>query len=109
MANTWKSLGQVQPAANTLTDAYTVPGATSAVVSSICCANDSDQPSRVRITHAIAGAADADAQTFVPKTKIPAREPYILTIGPTLAATDKIRVWSDTGKVAFNIWGQEIT
>ena len=110
MAAVYKNLGGGSyPSANVLTDLYTVPGATEAIVSSIVCANRGDRPAKVTVTHAIAGAADEAKQTIVPETRVPAKEPYILTIGPTLAATDVVRVKSDSGTVAFNMYGAEKT
>lgn len=109
MANTWKSLGQGSPAAGVREDTYTVPGGTSAVTSTICCANRSQTSTRVTVSHAVAGAAHEDKQVFIPSVLIPGREPYTFTVGVTLAATDKLRCMSDNGQVSFNVWGQEIT
>lgn len=58
MANTYKVLSQTNPSATTLTDSYTVPAATQAIVSSISVANRSAISTSFRISVAIAGAAD---------------------------------------------------
>ncbi len=62
---TRKNLGQSAPLATTLTTLYTVPAATSTVVSTITVANRSEAATTFRLSHAVAGAANADAQYFV--------------------------------------------
>jgi hypothetical protein len=109
MANTYKNLGQSYPSANSLTTLYTVPGATSAVVSSIVICNLSSEKTRYSISHAIAGAADASAQYLASLHELGGYETKVWLIGPTLAATDVIRVLSENGMVSFNMYGQEIT
>ena len=110
---TYKVLAQDDPSASTLTDLYTVPAATEAVVSSIVVCNTAQQGSPsdafIRISIAIAGAADADKQYIVRDIKLLKNETLPLTIGVTLAATDVIRIFSDQTKVSFQVFGTEIT
>lgn len=101
---------QAYPAGNTLTDLYTVPGATSFVGSSLCACNQSStSPARVRAAIAIAGAADTRAQYFVYDAILVPNETKVFTIGVTLATTDVVRVQSDSGMVSFNLFGAAVT
>jgi len=88
MATNYKVLGQVEPAAETLTTVYTVPAATETVVANICMANLSGAPAAIRIAIRPNGEAIADK---------------------TLDATDVISVYSSTGTVSFNVFGSEIS
>jgi len=107
MADVYKVLGQSAPAATTLTDAYTVPGATSAIGSSITVCNRSATPTSFRISVAIAGAADATKQYIAFDVPIAANESKSFTIGPTLGAADVVRVYATLATVTFQIFGVE--
>lgn len=109
MPDTYKVLGQSNPLAATLTDAYTVPAATQVVGSSIVVANRSATPTAFRISVAIGGAADDNKQYLAYDTAIAANESKSFTVGFTLAATDKIRVFATLATLAFNIFGVEKT
>ena len=108
MANTYKVLAQTKPTANTESDSYTVPASTSTVVSSIVITNVGESPAFYSIVVAPAGAATTDAMYIAKEIGIPSRDAIALTLGLTLATTDKIRVLSSTGFVNFNIFGSEI-
>lgn len=108
MADTYKTLAQANPAAATLTDAYTVPALTSAIISTITVANRSVATS-FRISVAIAGAADASQQYIAYDVAIGANETIALTFGITLAATDIVRVYATLATLSFNIFGVEKT
>jgi homoserine dehydrogenase len=109
VAETFKNLGQQGPAGNTLTDLYTVPGATSAVVSSVIVCNRSLLDTTFRLSHAIAGAADTAAQYLYYDASVQAGATFIATVGLTLATTDVIRCLSSNGLVSFNLYGVEKT
>ena len=109
MANTYKVLGQSNPVAVTLTDAYTVPGATSTVVSSVVVCNRSSVATMFRVSVAVAGAADNNKQYLAYDAEILGNEIYAFTIGITLAATDVLRVYATLATLSFNVFGQEIT
>ena len=108
MAATRKVLAQSNPVAATLTDVYTVPGATSTVVSSITVANRSATPTNYRISVAVAGAVDANQQYIAYDLPIAANRTHSLTLGLTLAATDKLRVYATLATLSFNIFGEEL-
>jgi hypothetical protein len=108
MAETRKVLGQSNPAATTLTDAYTVPGATQAVVSSIVVANRGAATS-FRVSIAIAGAADDNKQYIYYDIAIGANTTFAATLGITLGAADVVRVYATLATLSFNIFGVELT
>ena|SRR5437773_8328020 len=108
MADTLKVLGQSFPVAGILTDAYTVPAATQAVVSTIVVCNQGASVAKFRISVAVAGAADAPSQYLRYDVPVAGNDGFDITIGVTLGATDVIRVYSDTGSVSFNIVGVQV-
>lgn len=109
MPSTYKVLGQANPSATTLTDCYTVPGATSAVVSSILVANRSSTPTSFRLSVAPAGAADSDEQYIAYDADLEGNEVWCYTAGLTLTATDVVRVYAADATVSFNIFGEELS
>lgn len=109
MANTYKVLGQSNPSAATLTDAYTVPGSTQAVVSSITIANRSATATSFRISVAVAGAADNNKQYIAYDAPIAGNDSVDFTLGMTLGAADVVRVYATLATLAFNIFGEELS
>ncbi len=109
MAETRKVLGQSNPAATTLTDMYTVPGATQVVASTLMVANRSSVPTSFRVSVAVAGAADANQQYIAYDVPIAGNEAIPLTIGLTLGAADVVRVYATLATLSFNLFGVELT
>lgn len=109
MAESYKVLGQASPAAATPTALYTVPGATSAVASSVIVANQNAGAILFRISVAVAGAVSDPKQFTHFDISLAGNSTYIATLGITLAATDVVRVQSDTTLTSFNLFGTEIT
>lgn len=108
MADTYKTLAQVNPSAATLTDAYTVPAATQAVIAGVHVANRSVATS-FRVSVAVAGAADDNKQYIAYDVSIGDNETIVVGKGITLQPTDKIRVRATLATLSFNIFGDEIT
>lgn len=109
MAETIKVLGQLKPAATTLSTLYTVPAATTAVSSTITVCEQAAAATTFRISIAVAGAADDPKQYIVYGAALAANETKSFTLGITLAATDVVRVYSASGNVSFNMFGAENT
>ncbi len=109
MPETLKVLDQTAPSAATLTDGYTVPGATSAVASTITVVNRSAVATAFRISVAIAGAADTVAQYLYYDMPIDGNDSFAATIGITLAATDVVRVYATLATLSFSLFGTETT
>jgi hypothetical protein len=106
---TYKTLGQAAPAATTSTDLYTVPASTSAIVSTIVISNRSTSPATFRLSQSLAGAALANKDYLVYDSAIPASGFITLTLGITMATTDKLRVYASTADLSFNAFGTELS
>lgn len=109
MTDSAKILSQTNPSATTLTDSYTVPAATSTVVSSIIVANRSVTATTFRISIAVAGAADNSKQYIYYDVQAPGNDTFVSTIGLTLATTDVVRVYTTLATCSFTLVGIEIT
>lgn len=109
MTDTVKTLAQSNPSATTLTDAYTVPAATSTVISSFFVTNRSASATSFRISIAIAGAADDNKQYIYYDTAISGNDTMAATVGLSLATTDIIRVYATNNTLSFSFFGIEIT
>ncbi len=107
MAITKKVLGQSSPAAATATTLYTVPAATSAVVSTITVCNRSATATSHRIAIRPAGAALANQHYLAYDVPIGGNQMQALTIGIGLAATDVITVYATLATLSFNAYGLE--
>jgi len=109
MPTVYKVLGQSAPSATTNTDLYTVPAATSAVVSTIVVANRSDSTATYRIAIRPAGATLANQHYLAFDVGVGASDSTNLTLGITLAATDVVSIYASTANLSFSIFGSEIT
>ena len=109
MPTTYKVLGQSAPAATTNTNLYTVPAATSAVISTIVVANRSAAAVTYRIAIRPAGATVANEHYIAYDVPVGAADSTTLTLGITLAATDVITVYASTANSSFSVFGSEIT
>jgi hypothetical protein len=108
MATTYKVLGQSAPSATTDTDVYTVPSATTAVVSTINICNRSTA-TQFRVAVRPGGASISDEMYLAYDTAIASNDSIALTFGITLATTDVITVYSLSGNVSFVVFGSELT
>ena len=104
MADKWGALAQSAPAAVTLTLAYTVPAGKQCTVEVVIC--NRGAAATVRLSHAIAGAADAVAQYLLYDYAISGGESKV-TSRFTVNAADLLRVYASTATVTFNINGIE--
>jgi glucose-6-phosphate dehydrogenase assembly protein OpcA len=109
MADVYKVLGQSDPTAATLTTIYTVPAATSAIVSTITVCNRSATPTTFRIAIRPAGAAIANQHYIAFDVAIGANEAMSFTLGVTLATTDVVSVFATLATLSFNVYGVEKT
>ena len=109
MATTYKVLGQSAPSAATLTTLYTVPGATSAVVSTVTACNQSATATAIRIAVRPAGAGIASSHYVAYDLPIGGNETITWTLGMTLATTDVLSVYATLATVSFNLFGVELT
>jgi len=107
-SETLKVLGQSAPGATTSTDLYTVPASTQALISSIVVCNRGSTATTFRLSSAVAGAVLEDKQYFAYDVPIPGNDVYIATIGITLGAADKVRVYAGNANLSFSAFGTEI-
>jgi small-conductance mechanosensitive channel len=107
-ATVYKVLGQVAPSATTATTLYTVPSATTVVVSQITVANRAGTSGSFRIAVRPAGAALSNEHYIAYDTPVPANDTVILPGGQSLAATDVVTVYASSANFSFNIFGAEI-
>lgn len=107
MATTYKVLGQSNPSAATATTLYTVPSATSTIVSTLSICNLSTTTT-VRVAVRPAGATLANQHYILYDYSINASDSLFMTLGLTLAATDVVTVYAGTANVVFNLYGSEV-
>ena len=107
MPATYKVLGQLEPAAITASTLYTVPSAKSTIVSTINAANLGGATDFIRIAIRPAGATLEDKHYIAYNVPLPAGSFLPITIGVTLATTDVVTVYSQTGATSFNAFGSE--
>ena len=109
MAVTYKILGQSAPSATTETDLYTVPASTNTVVSTLAVANRSATDATFRVSCSVAGAATA-TKDYIAYDVTCAGNGGVnyFTLGISLNATDKVRVYASSANLSFNLFGSEI-
>ena len=105
---TYKILGQVAPAATTETDLYTVPASTETIVSSLVIANRGSTSATYRISVSNNGSATATKDYLIYDAPLSPNSVVALTLGITLDATDKIRVYGSTADLSVNAFGSEL-
>lgn len=109
MPTVYKVLGQSAPSATTATTLYTVPAATSAVVSTIVVANRDATSATFRLAIRPAGATLANQHYVAYDCSVGANDSTALTLGITLATTDVITVYASSANLTFNAYGSEIS
>ena len=109
MADAMRVLGQAAPAATTDTGLYTVPAATSAVVSTITVCNRDPAAATFRVAVRPAGAALANAHYIYYDAPLAGNSTMASTIGITLATTDVVTVRASSANLSFSLFGTEVT
>ena len=109
MPTVYKVLAQSTPSATTATTLYTVPSATSAVISTITVCNRGTSAASYRIAVRPAGATLANQHYLAYDVAIAANDTTALTLGITLATTDIVTVYASTANFSFNVFGSEIS
>lgn len=109
MAAIYKVLGQSSPSATTNTDLYTVPAATSAVISTLNVCNRSSITRSFRIAVRPAGEGIANKHYLAYDTLVGGNDSISLTLGITLANTDIVTIYASSADLSFNLFGSELT
>lgn len=107
MADSLKVLGQLNPAATTLSDLYTVPDTTQTTTSSLIVCNSHSGNAEFRISIAVAGAADNIKQYLYYDHAVNAKESHVAILGLTLNEGDVVRVYASSIYLSFNLFGVE--
>ena len=110
MATVYKILGQQCPTNTNETTLYTVPSATSAVISSLTISNITGTDANATVNIKQGGAAASDANTLMKTVEVSPNSVNSFTLGMTLAATDVISVTTGTNSaLTFQLFGSEIS
>ena len=109
MANVYKVLAQSNPSATTATTLYTVPSATSTVLSTITICNQAASAGTFRIAVRPAAATLAAQHYIAYDVAIAANDTTALTLGLTLATTDVVTIYASSATMSFNAYGSEIS
>ena len=108
MTISYKVLGQINPTANTLTTAYTVPASNSTVISTITVCNQNAAATTFRLAIQPGGAAIAAKHYLNYDTSLPGSDTITLTLGLTMAATDVLSANVASANVSIGVFGSEI-
>jgi hypothetical protein len=109
VAQTYKVLAQANPEATAATTIYAVPGATTAVISSVVIANRSASQQTFRLYIRVAGAGLDDKQYLAYDMALPANDSIFMQLGLTLAAADLLCAYVSAKQVAISVFGVENT
>ena len=109
MATVYKVLGQSNPSATTATTLYTVPSATSAILSTVTVCNQAATSGSFRIAVRPAAATLAAQHYVAYDIAIAANDTTCLTLGITLATTDVVTIYAGTATMSFAAFGSEIS
>lgn len=104
-----KVLGQAAPLAAVETALYTVPAATSAVVSTVTICNRAAGPTTFRVSIRVGGGVTANKDYIYYAQNLAGNTTFSATIGITLAAADVVRVYAGSANLSFNLFGVERT
>jgi hypothetical protein len=109
MANTYKILGQVAPAATTEVTLYEVPEFKSAVCSSIVICNRGSVATTFRVAIPPGGDATDDKDFLYYDVTLAGNDTFIATIGITLSEFDQVVVYAGNTDLSFNLFGTELS
>ena len=107
MAFTYKTLGQLAPAATTAVDLYTVPASTQAVGSTLAICNRGTSTT-FRVAVRPAGATLANQHYIVYDSYVNGNDSVFLSLGLSLNTTDVVTVYAGTANLSFTLFGSEI-
>jgi len=104
---TYKVLGQLNPAAVTLSSLLTVPLAMQDVVSTLAVCNVGTSATTFRVAVRPAGEALNAKHYVIYNAQILASDSLFFTLGLTLAPTDVVSVYAGNAMLSFNLFGSE--
>jgi hypothetical protein len=106
----FKRLGAVDVSSNTDTSLYTVPAATSTIISSMVVCNKNNSTISFRVAHVDGAVEDLAAEDYIYyEISISAYDSFEITRAITMSAEDTLVVRANTSNVNFIAWGSERT
>ena len=111
MARVYRILGQKNPGSSVLTNVYTVPDSTQAVVSSIVLTNTSGTAGggvAARLAVNAAGVTVASSNYLAYDVNIPGCDSVTMTLGITMNAGSQLSVYANSTSLAVSVFGTEI-
>jgi len=108
MPQTYKVLGQNNPAASGLVDLYTVPSGHQAVVSTMSVCN-LGQTAQYRVAVRPSGESISDKNYIIYNNYVNTEDSIFLTLGISLLSTDVVTIYSTSNDVSFSLFGVEIS
>jgi hypothetical protein len=109
MAQTYKCLGQLNPAATTGTALYTVPAATQTVISTLVVCNQAAAAGTFRVYLRPNDEALVGKHYLIYDAAIAANDSIFFTLGLTCDASDVLYVYASSASMSFQVFGSEIT
>lgn len=106
----YKVLGQVCPPSGSLTNLYTVPSGTQAVISTLSICNMSGILNTYRVAVRPSGQTLAPQHYITYDAQVPSNDSVFLTLGLSMSSGDVMSVFTPYNSgLAFNLYGSEIT
>ena len=113
MAQTYKRLGAINPSANTQTNVYVVPAATSAVISTIAICNQAATNASYSLmvfpSAEFSSPASNGKYFIIRGGTIPASDAATLTLSLSLPAGAILAANTNSANISFQAFGVEIT
>jgi len=115
MPTAYKILGQTLPTANTLSNVYVVPAATSTILNTITICNQSSSNANVEIVIRPINEALANKHYILENVFLPRADSLIFSPGITLnaevivAVNNSVVTGETAANVSFNVYGVELT
>lgn len=103
----YKVLGQINPAGNTLTNVYVVPAFYNSVISSLIICNQSASNANVSIAVQPSGAVIDPKHYLVYRAIVPANDTIPMTIGITLGPNDILSANAASPNFSISAFGME--
>lgn len=107
MADTIKVLGQLEAAATTPEDLYTVPETAVTTTSSLTVCNRTGGALSFRLSVRVAGEGADNKQYLYYDKNVPANDTIALILGLTLGHTDVVTTYASATGLTFNLFGVE--
>jgi len=109
MSDVIKVLGQLDAAATTEEDLYTVPNLAQSTVSTLVICNRTAASISFRLSVSVNDAATTDKDYLFYDAPVAGNTTITVTIGMTLGQNDTVRTYASAVDMSFNLFGVETT